>query len=317
MLIVQTPSLRNLKNTQLCNLYSAYMQTLTHLYLSGGGLSGLSYMGVYRALVQSGHMGSVMHFGGVSIGALFSALFAMNLDVDELQTYIKHFFSQKTSTVIHVSNPMDIWSQFGYGDCHEFISKPILHFLSAKYGYMRPTISFLEFAKLTGRTLTVTATNLATQRTRVFSVDDSPNVCVIDAVCASACVPFLFRPVLIDGEQYTDGGVSSELPPLPFDETHENSSLAIFLLQQVETQVNPPTFFAFLQSTVQSIFTNLRSMRFYKNKLILDENPIEFLPLHFSKTALNIMVQPHQIDDAFHYGYRKMYNYITEQTKPS
>jgi predicted acylesterase/phospholipase RssA len=288
------------------------MQTLTHLYLSGGGLAGISYVGVYEALLQEHLLDSIMHFGGVSIGALFATLFAMRVDLTEMKSFVKRFFSSEDMTSVQIANPMDIWSHYGYATSADFISKPILHFLDANYGFKGSSISFIEFSKLTGKTLTVTATNLATKNVQVFSVDDTPNMCVVKAVCASACVPFLFKPVTIYGDMFIDGGVSSELPPLPFDETHENSSLAVFLIDQPRLpHDNPTSFLSFLQSIVLSLFNNSRSMRFYKNKIILDENPIEFLPLQFSKNKISINVPPHLMEDAFRYGYTIMYKYIT------
>lgn len=48
----------------------------------------------------------------------------------------------------------------------------------------------------------VTATNVRTGRPRVFDRNDLS----IDAVLASACLPYLFKAVEIDGEAYWDGG---------------------------------------------------------------------------------------------------------------
>ncbi len=48
----------------------------------------------------------------------------------------------------------------------------------------------------------VTATNVRTGRGRIFRTGELS----VDTVMASACLPFLFRPVEIDGEAYWDGG---------------------------------------------------------------------------------------------------------------
>lgn len=290
------------------------MRTLTHLYLAGGGLAGLSYVGAYECLEREGRLNTIMHFGGVSIGALFAALFAMHIDVNELRDYVRAFASSPDTTSIPVASPMDIWNHFGYAEVDPYIAKPIQHFLKAKYGYVAPQISFVEFAKLTGKTLAVTATNLATNKVQVFSVDHTPHACVIRAVCASACVPFLFKPVLIDDDAYVDGGVSSELPPLPFDETHENSSLALILgpgRALAASNKNPTTFLEYLKAVVVSTFANLRSLRFYKHKLVFEDNPLDFLPLSFSKNKITIQIAPESVDASFAYGYDVMYKYLT------
>lgn len=293
------------------------MRTLTHLYLAGGGLAGLSYVGAYECLVREGAINTIMHFGGVSIGAMFATLFAMRVEIDELRDYVRAFVSTPENTTIAVSSPMDLWNQFGYADIESFIAKPIQHFLKVRYGYVAPRLSFVEFAKLTGKTLTITATNLATNKVQVFSVDHTPHVCVIQAVCASACVPFLFKPVLINGDAFVDGGVSSELPPLPFDETHENSSLALILgpgRALAPTNKNPTTFLEYLKAVVVSTFTNLRSLRFYKHKLVFEDNPLDFLPLSFSKNKITIQITPESVSASFSYGNDVMYKYLTSAT---
>jgi NTE family protein len=63
----------------------------------------------------------------------------------------------------------------------------------------------------------VCATNALTSRRRTFDNRDIS----VDAVLASACLPYMFRSVIIDGEPYWDGGYTGNpamlaiLPPLP------------------------------------------------------------------------------------------------------
>ncbi len=52
---------------------------------------------------------------------------------------------------------------------------------------------------------------------RVFGESDDHDAAVAEAVAASACFPFLFQPVRIDGSDYVDGGLISNLPAWVFD----------------------------------------------------------------------------------------------------
>ncbi len=63
-------------------------------------------------------------------------------------------------------------------------------------------VDFERVNRCPGLKVFVTATNLRTGRARVFR---QPHLSV-DAVMASACLPFLFQAVEIDGEAYWDGG---------------------------------------------------------------------------------------------------------------
>jgi len=63
-----------------------------------------------------------------------------------------------------------------------------------------------------GEELIVTATNKKQRTTRYFSLQTSPDMEVSEAVKISASMPVLFKPTLIDNEEYNDGGVLLNLP---------------------------------------------------------------------------------------------------------
>ena len=63
------------------------------------------------------------------------------------------------------------------------------------------TVNFDVLRSSNAIQLFINATNIATNKNRVFSRDDVS----LDAVCASCCLPFLFDAVEIDGEKYWDG----------------------------------------------------------------------------------------------------------------
>jgi predicted acylesterase/phospholipase RssA len=50
------------------------------------------------------------------------------------------------------------------------------------------------------------------QKTQYFSVDTTPGMKLVDALCASVAVPLLVSTVVLDGWTYIDGGVEEEDP---------------------------------------------------------------------------------------------------------
>jgi len=99
--------------------------------------------------------------------------------------------------------------------------------------------------------LLVTGTNLQTGKSQVFSVRDTPNFSVADAVRISMSVPFVFKPVVIDKDPsgsrmegvWVDGGLLNNLPFREFDDRDGNdpknpTTLAIRL--DVEPATKPP-----------------------------------------------------------------------------
>jgi NTE family protein len=91
---------------------------------------------------------------------------------------------------------------------------------------------FVDFDAVRGGDLTlhVAATNVFTGALRVFSRDEV----TADAVMASACLPFLFRAVEIDGVPYWDGGYAGN--PVVFPHFYNGETEDVLIVQ-----INPVT----------------------------------------------------------------------------
>lgn len=72
-------------------------------------------------------------------------------------------------------------------------------------------IDFKELQLYNKKKLFICATNVKTNRAKIFSNKEI----TVDAVMASACLPFLFQAVEIDGEYYWDGGYMGNPPIFP------------------------------------------------------------------------------------------------------
>ncbi len=72
-------------------------------------------------------------------------------------------------------------------------------------------IDFKELQMYSKKKLFICATNVKTNRAKIFSNKEI----TVDAVLASACLPFLFQAVQIDGEYYWDGGYMGNPPIFP------------------------------------------------------------------------------------------------------
>jgi len=84
-------------------------------------------------------------------------------------------------------------------------------------------VTFRQLEAAGGRSLKIVSTNLTTKGIQVFSARATPDVSIADAVCASICLPYIFKPYKVDvdykGEcEFVDGGILSNLPLWVFDE---------------------------------------------------------------------------------------------------
>ena len=85
--------------------------------------------------------------------------------------------------------------------------------------------------------LHVAATNVETGQPRIFTGSDLS----VDALLASACLPFLNHAVTIDGVAYWDGGYSANPPLAPLIGRADESADAEILLVQINPERRPAT----------------------------------------------------------------------------
>lgn len=118
---------------------------------------------------------------------------------------------------------------------------------------------FVDFDKVSGENdmgIFISATNVETGRARVFHRDEI----TLDVVMASACLPFLFKAVEIDGVPYWDGGYMGNPVLFPFIDYSASSDILI-------VQINPlrrpgaPTSARDIQNRVNEITFNASLLR--------------------------------------------------------
>jgi NTE family protein len=83
--------------------------------------------------------------------------------------------------------------------------------------------------------LFVSATNVHTGRLRIFGREKI----TADVIMASACLPFLFRAVEIDGEPYWDGGFLANPALFPFFSSTESEDVLIVQINPLERKTVP------------------------------------------------------------------------------
>ena len=165
--------------------------------------------------------------------------------------------------------------------------KPNLKNLLTNYGLVPPTkvtiqikkifkkflkkddVTFRELYEWNPIKLHVSAFCVDLKKTIYFSVDNTPDMSVAEAVTASVCVPFLMSSVKIGDWRYVDGAMHECMPGLPFiGKTFEN----IFSLT---IQHNPNSTVKDLKSYAFSILSSLSTLRhkynFKGNQLSYDK----------------------------------------------
>lgn len=154
------------------------------LCLSGGGVRGAFHMGVLQAFDESELKLSII--SGCSAGALIGSLYAAGVNPQEMLSLA---VSTRWFNFLKPSLPNK-----------GLISMDYLGFI------LRKNIPSNNFSDL-NIPLKVTATNITKGILRIFDKGE-----IYKPVLASCSVPLLFKPILIDGDVYLDGGILMNLP---------------------------------------------------------------------------------------------------------
>ena len=181
------------------------------LCLSSGGARGLAHVGVIQVLEEAGV--PIAAIGGTSMGAYVGALLAAGLHYPDLYRLAAEITDRRAlMKLLDPSFPPSRGLIKG-----EKIRRHLERSLGGR--------NFSELSK----PLLVVATDLAAKRAR--TLDSGP---VAHAVHASAAIPGVCEPVMLDGFSYTDGGASD---PLPVTRLRERFALDAIIA--VDVVMNP------------------------------------------------------------------------------
>ncbi len=154
------------------------------LALSGGGARGIAHLGALKAFEEWGI--TIHEISGTSAGSIAAAFYTHGYSPEEALDVIT-----KTN-LFKVVWPAFSWSGLLSTSKGEAI---INQYLEAD--------SFGQ----ADRPLKIVAANLNSGKAEVFTSGS-----LVKALMASSCIPFMFQPVKINGDQFIDGGIVNNLP---------------------------------------------------------------------------------------------------------
>lgn len=162
------------------------------IVLSGGGIRGIAHLGVLQALSAAGIRFDMI--SGTSAGSIVGALFAQGIEPYEilqifLKTKILKFLRPVfgTTGLLSLDHTRSLFMQYLPHDSFSGLQIP----------------------------LSITATDFTEGKLAYFSSGK-----LIDAVLASSSIPGFFKPIMIDGKMFVDGGVLNNFPIEPLRDNH-------------------------------------------------------------------------------------------------
>ncbi len=196
----------------------------TAFVLGGGGLLGAVEVGMLRALLEAGVEPDVLL--GTSVGALNGALVAADPGPGVVDRLVALGESAAASKEVYGDNPVRQVTRAVRTGTHMHSAKPLRERLATELGDRTFEDLAVEFQ--------CCAASIERAAEHWFTTGR-----VVDAVVASAAVPGLLRPAVVDGEHYLDGGIVNSIP---VGRAVECGADRIFVLQvgRVDRPLRPP-----------------------------------------------------------------------------
>lgn len=161
--------------------------TKVGIVLSGGGIRGIAHLGVLKAFINAGIQFS--HISGTSAGSIAGAFYAAGIDPEEglnifMKTKLLRFVRPAMGSLglINIEHTSDLLKSYFPEDKIENLKIP----------------------------LTIATTNFSEGRLVYFNKGP-----LIRTIQASSCIPGIFKPIMIDGQMYVDGGILNNFPVEP------------------------------------------------------------------------------------------------------
>lgn len=228
------------------------------LVFSGGGIKGLAYAGVIRALEEKQLFQNVKRFAGASAGAITAALLAIGMNGDELDKQLSTVdfstFLQKSNVDIEglADNPLELLSlRVGPAIIFDEVSKKglcdgsvFVQWLTAMFKLkgFDDTTTFAQLYEKTGNELSVVLCYVNCSKTVIAShkSEETANMPIVTAVRGSMSIPLVFEPLSWNNNLYVDGGTMYNYPIEVFDEDTSPDKTLGFILSTQSSVLTPP-----------------------------------------------------------------------------
>lgn len=181
----------------------------TSMVIAGGATKVFAVLGVIKYLEEYDTLKHIKNFVGTSAGAIICLLLAMDYKFEKLKSIISTTLKDQSITTFNPEGIFQLLDTYGINDGTNLF-KLLDNLVYERFKVHNMT--FLDFAKASGKNLVICVSNLSKERDEFFSLDTTPDMSVAQAVRVSCCIPVLFEPVKIKGDVYLDGGIFNNFP---------------------------------------------------------------------------------------------------------
>lgn len=266
-----------------------------NLALQGGGAHGAFAWGVLDKIVEDGRL-RIDAISATSAGAMNAVVFAYGMSIGGMtgaREKLEEFWTE-ISAAGRLYSPVQTlpWEKalqaFG---CHSEFSPTFIAFQALTHLFspyqlnpfnfnplkdvLTKVVDFDALCKCSETTrIFLSATNVRTGKIRVFGNSEL----TADAVMASACLPYVFQAVEIDGEHYWDGGFMGNPAIFPLIYSGTATDVIIVHINPIERKKLP--------MSSPEIFDRINEISF-NSSLMREMRAIEFVTRLIDEGALD------------------------------
>jgi NTE family protein len=274
-----------------------------NLALQGGGAHGAFTWGVLDRVLEDGRLW-IEAISGTSAGAMNAVVVADGLmrgGCEGAREHLHRFWWEVSQTARFgpiQRAPLDMFMGNWSLDCSPgYIFLDFLSRMASPYELnpwrMNPLRDVLENVVDFDRVrscdqakIFISATNVETGRVKVFD----PRELTSDMVMASACLPYMFQAVEIEGVPYWDGGFMGNPVLFPFHDATDGRDIIIVQINPIERKGAPRTAREILNRMNEitfngSLLKELRSVDFVRR--LVEQKKLD--PQHYKQLNIHII----------------------------
>ena len=315
----------------------------THLTIGGGGCSGFEYIGIMHGLQLSGRSVSIRNVVGISIGAFFGALFAMDADMSWVRRSFEALARTPGYLQVPASHLLLLPSRYCLFDVDRLL-EPFVRALRLRWPDVEPgSITLHSFCERIGRRFAVILTELNTSRSIVATPEGTlGDSSIVDILRASMSLPFVLKPMSIgpigpaanaresQRRVYVDGGLTCDHPWFAFSGYAFSSAPPpkpedVLDLRIDLTSCNPTTFETPLKSAVHYVTSLFQCTLWNKsayllerkcqNRIVVTSAVMPLLPIRLTSRGFNVDITADKVAQAYVHGMELYEAYASQCVK--
>jgi predicted acylesterase/phospholipase RssA len=182
-----------------------------YLAIGPGAMGYFTFLGALTRLKQVGRLDELEEISGASAGALLAFVFALAKGDTTKVLDFTLTVPIKQMMKPNIKSLLKDWGLISNSKLHTVFSD-----MTEKFTGKR-TVTFKELYDHWPVKIHMASYCVNTSKTVYFSVDSTPGMNVVDAVCATIAIPFIISSAkLNDGWHYIDGATAEAIPGGPF-----------------------------------------------------------------------------------------------------